>query len=78
MLLLTVKKGSLPPGVAAHGQLALKSALYLNILGLVVLAEPTEPFSLISSQETAGDVGVESIRGVDEDNENEDGEDPLM
>ena len=78
MLLFTIKKGALPPGVAAHKQLALKSALYLDILGIFVLAEPTEPFSLIPSQETAQDVGVRSIKVFDDENENGGGEDPLM
>ena len=78
MLLFTIKKGALPPGVASHNQLALKSALYLDILGIIVLAEPTEPFSLIPSQETAQDVGVGSIKVFDDEDEKGGGEDPLM
>jgi len=38
-LLFTIKKAPLPAGVRMPG---LKSALYCNILGIVVLAEPSD------------------------------------
>lgn len=75
MALFTIKKGPLPPGVEMPG---LKIALYLNILGIVVLAEPSDPFSHIPSQETPNDLGVDAILSMEDDSDVEAGEDPLI
>ena len=46
MLLFTVKKGNLPSGVTmALNMPAVKFGANLNMLGIAVLAEPSEPFS---------------------------------
>ena len=46
MLLFTVKKGNLPSGVTtALNMLAVKFGANLNMLGIVVLAEPSGLFS---------------------------------
>jgi len=75
MLLFTVKKGTLPPGVEKPG---LRSALYLNVLGIVVIAEPLEMFSQTPSVESPNDLGVDSIKAFNDEGEVEFGEDLLM
>ena len=75
MLLFTIKKAPLPAGVVMPG---LKSALYCNILGIVVLAEPSDTYSQTPSQETANDLGVDSIKELDGGSEADAGEDPLI
>ena len=63
MLLFTVKKGKLAGGVAtARGMPLIQSVVYPNVLGIVVLAEPSEPFSQVPSQEEPVAFGVDSIR----------------
>ena len=47
-----VVKGKLTDGVAtARGVPLIQSVVYPNVLGIVVLAEPSEPFSQVLSQE---------------------------
>lgn len=60
MLLFTVKKGKLPSGIEGTPGLP-EFAIYLNVVGIVVLAGPSEPFSPVASQEAAPAFGVESI-----------------
>ena len=63
MLLFTIKKGKLANGVAtARGMPSIQSGIYPNVLGIVVLAEPSEPFSQVLSQEEPVTFGVDSIR----------------
>jgi hypothetical protein len=67
MLLFTVKKGSLPRGLeGAPGLPPVKFAIYLNILGIVLLAEPSERFSYASSQEGPKAFGVDMIKALSE------------
>lgn len=62
MLLFSVKQGTLPPGLeGAHGLPPVKVTVYLNILGIVVLVEPSKTFSEVPSGETAKDVSVDCI-----------------
>ena len=52
--------------------------IYLDMLGIVVLAEPSEPFSEVPSQEDSEAFGVEFIRELPESEgaESEAGDDP--
>ena len=60
MLLFTVKKGNLPSGVAtALGAPPVKFGAYLNVIGIVVLAKPSEPFSEVPSQGDPGAFGID-------------------
>jgi hypothetical protein len=81
MQIFTIKKGT-PPGSVekARGMPAVKHAIYLNILGIVVLAEPSETLGEAPSQEGPHDFGVNVIREVQESEEGESvgAEDPLM
>ena len=62
MLLFTVKKGKLADGVAtARGMPSIQSGIYPNMLGIVILAEPSEPFSQIPSQEEPVAFGVDRL-----------------
>ena len=63
MLLFSVKKGTLPPGVndTRGFPAAIKFGVYLNILGIVVLAEPVERSSERVFQEDPEAFGVSSI-----------------
>ena len=83
MLLFTVKKGKLADGVAtAKGMPSIQSGIYPNVLGIVVLAEPSEPFSQVPSQEEPVAFGVDSIREIElpesEESESEAGDDPFV
>ena len=82
MLLFTIRKGALPKGTEeAEGMPdTVKCASYLNVVGVVVLAEPSDTFSKVRSQEGPNDAGVQEIMELPEpmDSESEDGEDPLM
>ena len=81
MLLFTVKKGGLPSGViTAAGMPPVKFGAYLNVLGIIVLAEPSEPFSDVPSQEDPKAFGVEFIRGLPEaeESESEAGDEPFL
>ena len=60
MLLYTVKKGKLPSGIEGTHSLP-EFAIYLNIVGIVVLARSSEHFSPVVSQEDAPAFGVDSI-----------------
>ena len=57
-----------------------KFGAYLNVLGVIVLAEPSEPFSDVPSQEDPNAFGVEFIRGLPEaeGSESEAGDDPFL
>lgn len=63
MLVFSVKRGSLPKDVGDVEELpaAVKFAIYLNILGIIVLAEPADQFSNEASQEMPEAFGVDSI-----------------
>jgi len=79
MLLFSIKQGTLPPGLAGtHGLPPVKVAVYLNILGIVVLAEPSETFSEVPSGETANDVGIDRISELHDDKCEKEGKDPLI
>lgn len=63
MLMFTVKRGSLgdkPRGAADLPQ-GVKTALYLNILGIIVLKEPAEHFDGELPEEPPHAFGVDSI-----------------
>ena len=64
MLLFSIRKGTLPRQVQGHGNLPpnLQVAVYFNILAIVVLAEPGEPFSEEDSQEQPPAFRVKSIQ----------------
>ena len=82
MLLFTVKKGSLPSRVImAVGMPPVKFGAYnLNVLGIIVLAEPSKPFSDVPSQGDPKAFGVEFIRGLPEaeESESEAGDEPFL
>ena len=81
MLLYTVKKGSLPAGAAtATGMPPVKFGIYLNVVGIVVLAGPSEEFSKVPSHEAPNAFGVEMIKELPEweDSGSEVGEDPFL
>lgn len=63
MLLFSIKKGNLPGGVQdIRGfPTAIEFGIYLNILGIIVLAEPAEHFSEGGSQEGPEAFGVSAI-----------------
>ena len=62
-MLFTVTKGSLLSGViTAVGMPPVEFGAYLNMLGIIVLAEPSESFSDVPSQEDPKAFGVEFIR----------------
>ena len=48
-----------------------KFGAYLNVLGVIVLAEPSEPLSDVLSQGDPKAFGVEFIRGLPEAEESE-------
>ena len=80
MLLFTVKKGNLPSGVTtALNMPAVKFGANLNMLGIAVLAEPSEPFSEVPSQGDPGAFGID-IRELPEPEgtESEAGDDPFL
>lgn len=64
MLLFSIRKGTLPRQVQGCGDLPpnLQIAVYFNILAVIVLAEPGEPFSEEDSREQPPAFGVESIQ----------------
>lgn len=64
MLLFSIRKGTLPQSVQGRNDLPrdLKVAIYFNILGAIVLAEPAERVSNNTSQEPPQSFGVENIR----------------
>ena len=67
MLLFTVKKGSLPCGLEeVLGLPPVKFGIYLNILGIVLLTEPSKHFSYTSSQEKPEAFGVDTIKVLSE------------
>ena len=81
MLLFTVKKGSLPNGLTTVlGVPPVKFGAYLNVLGIVVLAEPSEPFSELPSQKDPKAFGIGLIREPSEakGTEGEAGDDPFL
>jgi hypothetical protein len=84
ILLFTVKKGSLPRGLEeVPGLLPVKFGIYLNILGIVFLAEPSERFSYASSQERPEAFGVDTIKALSEYEEPEEpaaasGDEPFL
>ncbi|KAF9777705.1 hypothetical protein BJ322DRAFT_1084037 [Thelephora terrestris] len=63
MMLFSVKKGALPKAVQDWEDLprGLTTAVYLNILAIVLLADPVDPFSDYESGEHPGAFGVESV-----------------
>ena len=63
MLLFSIKKGGLPPGVEeATGRLAdVKFTIYFSILTVIVIAEPTEQFSNSPCKEGPEAFGVDAI-----------------
>jgi hypothetical protein len=73
MLLFSVKKGNISP--AAGGAIGMlddiKFAIYLNILAVIVLAEPAERFSDKESQEGPEAFGVDSIPQLPDAEESE-------
>ena len=78
MLLFTVKRGKLADGVVtARGMSSIQSGIYPNVLVIVVLAEPSKPFSQVPSQEEPVAFGVDSIRELEE-SESEAGDDPFL
>jgi len=81
MLLFSVKKGN--PLEAVRGTVGLpkniNSAIYFNILNVVVLAEPAEHFSNTPTEERPQAFGVESIvelPDIQESKDESDGERP--
>ena len=81
MLLFTVKKGNLPSGVAtALGAPPVKFGAYLNVIGIVVLAKPSEPFSEVPSQEDPEAFGMDFINELPEPKgtESEAGDGPFL
>jgi hypothetical protein len=63
MLLFSAEKGRLPYGMEkATGMPAVESAIRLNILGIILLADPSETFTQVSSREDPSAFGVDSIR----------------
>ena len=63
MLLFSVRKGNLAKGMAEAGNLPVnvEFAIYLNLLAVVVLAEPEDPFSEEPSLEGPAAFGVDSV-----------------
>ena len=63
MLLFSVKKGKLPKNVQGRDDLpgGISFAIYLNIVAIIVLAEPGERFSYHESQDGPGTFGVRTI-----------------
>lgn len=63
MLLFSIRKGNLPSAVEEAKVLpaAIKFAIYLNILGVVVLAELAELFSEEQSREVPEAFGVDAV-----------------
>ena len=81
MLLFTARKSTLPRGVdGARNMPPVKFAIYFNVLGIILLAGPSETFSKLSSREDPKDFGVESILERDdlEESDHELGDDPLI
>ena len=81
MLLFSVKKGNLSEAVRGTVGLPknINSAIYFNILGVVVLAEPAERFSNTPAEEGPQAFGVESIvklPDIQESEDESDGEGP--
>lgn len=68
MLLFTIKKGVLPPGLAeTHSLLTVKVAIYLNILGVVVLTESSDLQRYpVGSQEVFNDLGVDVVNELED------------
>jgi hypothetical protein len=62
MVLFTVKRGRLPSGLEVTPSLPIEFAVYLNVLGIVILAGPSEHFSNIPSQEGPTAFGVDAIK----------------
>ena len=71
MLLFTIKKGTLPNRAKEAGGMPVevKVALYLNVVGVIVLAEPTDTFSEVSSEGSPNDAGVDEIKALPESSE---------
>ena len=71
MLLFSIKKGGLPPGVEeATGRPAdVKFAIYFSIFAVIVIAEPAEQFSDSLCQEGPEAFGADMI--IDWDDEEE-------
>jgi hypothetical protein len=83
MLLFSVKKGSISPAVIGAVGMPddMKFAIYLNILAVIVLAEPAERFSDTASQEEPKAFGVDSIVQLDDSDSEDDGnnsEEPFL
>ena len=79
--MFTVKKGKLPSGVTtAVGTPPVNFGAYLNVLGIVVLAEASEPFSDVPSQEAPEAFSIDIISEVPEaeGTESEAGDDPFL
>lgn len=63
MLLFSVKRGNLPKNMQGRGDIppGTNFAVYLNVLGIIVLSEPGERFSYIESQEHPETFGVRKV-----------------
>ena len=73
MLLFTIKKGPPPNGVrdARDMPATVNYTAYLNIVGIVVLVEPSDTFIQVSSQKGSNNVGVDEIKQLPEESKAE-------
>ena len=82
MLIFSIKKGNLPKAAQDRKDLpeGTDFSIYLNILVIILLADPGERFSLEQSNEKPQEFGVESIQSmlVDRQVEKQDVEEPYL
>ena len=73
MLLSTIKKGTLPNGARDVRDMpaTVNYTTYLNIVGIVVLVEPSDTFTQVSSQKGLNNVGVDEIKQLPEESKAE-------